>query len=308
MPDQSTSAGAVAPDHRDLLAVDPERTGVSLDPNRPSAVDRVELKEVGAGRGVAGDLVDVDELQVVAIPAGTQREPPHPPEAVDRDPRHAPAPSSSPHQGRDATRYLVPATHVPPRSTCPRGPAGPSPRSACRECRGIRRRSPSSRRRRPTRPSRGSGAAGDGRRGRSRSRPSPRPRRGGGARPAGSRLPRLRDDRRRRVRRVRGSSASGPRCEDRRRGRWTSACPHRLGGRSEPSTSEPERDVDEADQDRDLDQRPDDSRQRLAGGGAEDADRHRDRQLEVCSRRRSTQASRCAGSRSRMPGPRGTRW
>ena len=48
-----------------------------------------------------------------------------------------------------------------------------------------------------------------------------------------------------------------------------------------PEAACPECDVDESDEDGYFDQWPDDAGERFAGGGAEDADGDRDRELEV---------------------------
>ena len=56
----------------------------------------------------------------------------------------------------------------------------------------------------------------------------------------------------------------------------------RVGGVEPPA--QPEGDVDQADQDRDLDQRADDAGEGLAGGDAEDADGDGDGELEVVAR------------------------
>jgi len=48
-------------------------------------VDGVEAQQVRGGRRVAVQLVDVDELEVLALPGGAQREAAHAAEAVDGD-------------------------------------------------------------------------------------------------------------------------------------------------------------------------------------------------------------------------------
>ena len=53
-----------------------------------------------------------------------------------------------------------------------------------------------------------------------------------------------------------------------------------------PQASRPERDIDESDENRHLDERPDDTGQRLAGRGTEDADGDGDCELEVVATRR----------------------
>ena len=76
------------------VAVDRPSDARRLDAPIPSAMDGVERQEVRGGLGTAGDLVDVDELQVLASPAGAQGEPSHPAESVDSDSRGHPAPSA----------------------------------------------------------------------------------------------------------------------------------------------------------------------------------------------------------------------
>ena len=65
-------AGLGAPAERDRLTVDLERAADGCDLARPAPVDRVELEQVRAGRGVARQLVHVHEAQVVPVPAGAQ--------------------------------------------------------------------------------------------------------------------------------------------------------------------------------------------------------------------------------------------
>ncbi|HMT05014.1 MAG TPA: hypothetical protein PKD76_05665 [Solirubrobacterales bacterium] len=59
---------------------------------QPTAVNGVESQQMGGGLDVAGDLVDVDELEFLSYPAGSKGESSHAAEAVDSDsnrPSHA---------------------------------------------------------------------------------------------------------------------------------------------------------------------------------------------------------------------------
>ncbi len=82
---QSTPPGSEASDQPSAPPVDDERCPSAADRRVPAAVDGVELEEVRAGLRAALHLVDVDELEVLALPAGAQGEATHPTEAVDPD-------------------------------------------------------------------------------------------------------------------------------------------------------------------------------------------------------------------------------
>src|SRR5512143_1462664 len=70
---------------------------------------------------------------------------------------------------------------------------------------------------------------------------------------------------------------------------------HRLGGQGRglgEAAADGHGDRDQADQDRDFDERADHAGESLAGGGAEGGDGHRDGQLEVVARRGERQRGR----------------
>ena len=67
--------------HKDLRRA----RAASLSLTVPAAVDGVKAQQVRRGRRIAGRLVDVHEPEVLAPPAGAQRETAHSAEAVDRD-------------------------------------------------------------------------------------------------------------------------------------------------------------------------------------------------------------------------------
>ena len=83
---QSTPAGSEASDQPSRRPSTVSDSVVAAHGRRPASVHRVELEQVGTRPRAALDLVDVNELEIVAAPAGPQREASHPTEAVDPDP------------------------------------------------------------------------------------------------------------------------------------------------------------------------------------------------------------------------------
>ncbi len=80
-------AGSGVTAEAEVGVVDLEHVAVAVaaDIAVPAPVHGIEEQEVRGGSRVAGDLVDVHELQVRPVPRGPQRQPAHAAEAVDPD-------------------------------------------------------------------------------------------------------------------------------------------------------------------------------------------------------------------------------
>jgi hypothetical protein len=71
------------------VPVDQELTGGPFDGVIPAAVNRVEAQQVRTGRRIAGDFVDLNELDVRPVPGGTEGQPANTPKAVDANPKRS---------------------------------------------------------------------------------------------------------------------------------------------------------------------------------------------------------------------------